>query len=413
MTKTHNAHPLLAAVSRWLVPPLALLALLAGYRMILVVAAPAEESLAPARNEPRQVAPLDREDRVCSDEQLAAVLQRVKPPLDPMNTNHIVHALRLWGAEADFGDPAVPSGRMLRDYFLDDRMFQRLAGGATPPLFFHGPDGIDVRGYDDRAAFQTTSSYHTDDLLATLAEVGTPLDATMHLRDGEARVADLLRAAMRRYYADRMEYEWTILSYARYLHPHPPWRNKYGEKIDVEMMVEELLDKPPEAGPCDGLHRLEALVILYRLDEEPKALSRRARARMLAYMQAVSRRLVQAQSVEGYWTSGWSQDPSKAQDSKSKAGPTLHDKLLVTGHHLEWLALAPQEAQPPRETIVRAGQWLAQTLLEMDARQLETAYGPYSHAARALCLWKGVEPIKAWRGDPKVQGPKSKVAASR
>jgi hypothetical protein len=89
--------------------------------------------------------------------------------------------------------------------------------------------------------------------------------------------------------------------------------------------------------------------------------------------------------------------------------PTLHNQLLVTGHHLEWLALAPDEVQPPRETIVRAGQWLARTLIEMDQQELTATYGPYSHAARALCLWRSKEPFAAW----KAGNPKSEIRSTK
>jgi hypothetical protein len=75
----------------------------------------------------------------------------------------------------------------------------------------------------------------------------------------------------------------------------------------------------------------------------------------------------------------------------------LHDRLLVTGHQLEWLALAPEEVQPPRQTVIRAAQWLARTLVEMDQKELVDSYGPYTHAARALCLWRSVEPAAAWK----------------
>ena len=78
----------------------------------------------------------------------------------------------------------------------------------------------------------------------------------------------------------------------------------------------------------------------------------------------------------------------------------LHDKLLVTGHQLEWLALAPDEVQPPRETVIRAAQWLARTLTEMDQKDLVDAYGPYTHAARALCLWRSADPNTLWNKAP-------------
>jgi hypothetical protein len=48
-------------------------------------------------------------------------------------------------------------------------------------------------------------------------------------------------------------------------------------------------------------------------------------------------------------------------------------------------------------------------LLELDPKQLHDAYGPYSHAARALCLWKGVEPLEAWGKRAEVREQKSEV----
>ena len=389
---------MLQNISRVVLPPIIVVLALAAYRLIFGFASPPADERALPRHEPWPVTAAAREDRVCSDEQLAQVLDRVKPPRDGLTTNHLVHALRLWGPDADFGDPAVPSGRIMLSYLLDDRVFQQLAGSQSPPLWFRGEDGIDVRSYDDSASFQTTSSYHADDVLATLAESGVSLDAPLQLRSGEARVADLLKCSLRRFYVDRHEYEWSIIAYARYAHPLTPWRNKFGERIDAEALVKELTDKPAEIGPCDGLHRLEALAVWHRIDEQSPALPPRAKQRMLAYMKQVSHRLVRTQSVEGYWASGWSRSESKAQNPNSKVAElSLHDRLLVTGHHLEWLALAPEEVQPPRETIVRAGQWLTRTLLELDDKQLHDAYGPYSHAARALCLWKGIEPRHAWK----------------
>jgi hypothetical protein len=152
---------------------------------------------------------------------------------------------------------------------------------------------------------------------------------------------------------------------------------------------------PPHLGPCNGLHRLEALVVLCRADEEFHALGPRTKRQMLVYMKRATSALVESQATDGYWTRQWPQGASAPTPAKD-GGPSLYDKLLVTGHHLEWLALAPEEVQPPRETVIRAAQWLARSLVEMDEKDLLEAYGPYSHAARALCLWRGVEPFEFW-----------------
>lgn len=392
---------MLARLSRATLPLIILLAALLMYRVLVIRPAP---PLVFARKEPVAIAPRYADMRVVTDDQLAAVLARVQPPRGPAHTNNYLHALRLWGPAATFDDPQVPSGATLRAYFLDDAVFRRLAGQKTPPLIYRDAHGLAVRSYDESATHRETSSFHTDDLVATLAEIGTPLDTELKLRDGTARVSDLLASGLAGYHRSRLEYEWTAIAYARYVFPQPQWRNKYGERIDVEGLVDELLGHPPDMGPCNGLHRLEALVVLYRADEQFHALRPKTKLRMLHYMQAAAQRLVAAQFDEGYWTRQWPAGagarqlagPSRGGPSAAAAptAPTLHDKLLVTGHHLEWLALAPEGVQPPRETIVRAAQWLVRTLLEMDERDLKEAYGPYTHAARALCLWRGKE---AWQ----------------
>ena len=409
---------MLQRVSRLVLPPLLVIAALAVYRISLAIAGgsrPDQRITAPSLA-PRRIAPTRNEPAVVTDEQLWQVLDRVKPTRDPVNTNNFVHALRLWGASADFGDPRIPTGRQMRDYLLDDGVFQQFAGSQAPPLFTRGPAGVEARPYEISGAHRATSSYHLDDLLATLAETGVPLDTPMQLRDGQAQVSELLDDSLRRFYLQRQEFEWSMICYIRYLFPTPEWRNKYGEKINLAGIVDDLVNHPLEKGPCDGLHRLEAAVLLLRADEQTPALPPQLRKYLKAYLKRTSDLLVQAQARDGYWSIGWSRgvspeqiaksatesagpadQPAATVDRKLSPAPKLHDKLLVTGHHLEWLALAPDDLQPPREAVVRAGQWLARTLLEMDGKQLHEAYGPYSHAARALCLWRSREPFEFWR----------------
>ena len=90
------------------------------------------------------------------------------------------------------------------------------------------------RSFDDSLLDRTTSSYHTDDLLATLAETGTPLDTPIQLRGDEASVRELAESALRDFNLARHEYEWTAIAYARYVFPQKRWKNKYGETISVD-----------------------------------------------------------------------------------------------------------------------------------------------------------------------------------
>ena len=117
---------MLAPISRLMLPPLIVVAALVVYRFVVI--GPQQPAIVLTRNDPVTIGPRYSDPRVVTDEQLAAVLSRVKAPASPVNTNNFVHALRLWGPKADFGDPQIPSGRELQDYLLDDAIFRRFAG---------------------------------------------------------------------------------------------------------------------------------------------------------------------------------------------------------------------------------------------------------------------------------------------
>lgn len=387
-------HPTSSAAKtllRWSLPVM-LLALACGvYRATR--AASSVDSLSTLPTKPHLVAPRYDVPQVATNEQLAAVLRRMEPPASPVNTNVLVHALRLWGPKTEFSDPQVPDGPTMLEYFLDDATFRRLAGEGTPPLFRQTEQGVTVRAWREDSTHRHTGAVHVDDLLATLAESGVSLDTPLKLRDGEATVGDLLRGAMRRFHQEQDEYEWTAISYARYLFPAGRWENQYGQPIDIDLLITELLEQPLANGVCGGTHRLEALAVLARIDDQLKTLSRRSRRRIVQHLGAVSALLIETQHLDGYWSPSWTTGSAPTSNSDG----TLYERILLTGHHLEWLALAPPEVQPPREVLARAGQWLVRAMLEADAEDLREHYGPFTHAARALCLWRGKEPAQVWK----------------
>jgi hypothetical protein len=375
----------------WAVPPAILFALCLLYRAT-ALPPPVAPSVLLKRDTPAVIAPRYNDPRVATDEQLARALDRLKPPAGAPNTNHMIHALRLWGPHADFGDARFLSGPAMLAYLTDDRTFQRLAGEAAAPLLVMEKSGrIGVRAWTADHPAAATASVHADDLLATLGECGLPLTAPIVTRTGVGTVRDLLLGALGRYHLNQLEFEWTAISFARYACPARWWINDYGQRIDIDNLLRLLIDLPLRDGVCAGTHRLEALVVLLAADERARALSDRQRRRIVAHLSEVSGLLMSTQSPAGYWRREW-QRPATAN-----ATTPLADRILATGHHLEWLALAPEAAQPSRECIVRAAQWLARAMIEVDQATLAAEYGPFSHAARALCLWRSQEPFQAWR----------------
>ncbi|MEQ8789777.1 MAG: hypothetical protein RIC55_26015 [Pirellulaceae bacterium] len=338
------------------------------------------------RRTPLVVKPLYNEPTVVTDEQLATVLEKLEPRLrsEQPKINHADHALRLWGVEAKFDAPESLSGEELRELLLDHRRFAKMWLGEARPLLIRDAGGVRVRTQEGAA-----TASHVDHTLACLAEAGTPLDYVVHTADGQATLRDLLMRSLKVFALDQVEYEWSSLAYTLYLPPTTRWYTTDGQEITFDRLAERLMREPLSRGVCAGNHRLHALVMMLRVDQQQRILSDDARRRIVAHLQDATRRLVENQHRDGYWDVDWPTQPAGDERVNAQGADQLSKRILATGHALEWWALAPAETHPPRETLVRAGQWLVRTINELDDKQVGDYYTFLTHAGRALALWRG------------------------
>jgi hypothetical protein len=117
---------------------------------------------------------------------------------------------------------------------------------------------------------------------------------------------------------------------------------------------------------------------------------------VVAYLHDVTRRLIASQHAEGYWSANWpgeEDDGPQAEFAQSPMGP-LADRILATGHALEWWAFAPPEVLPPLEVRIRAAGWLVKTIDDLTPEQVNRFYTFLTHAGRALTLWRGHFPAE-------------------
>ncbi len=355
----------------------------------------APRNLPEPATEPLRIRPLYDEPAVISDEQLVRVLEKLKPRLRGSHPkiNHVDHALRFWGIEAVFDDPECLSGIEMRELLLDHRRFAQAWGPKTKPFLIP-----DVRG---RIAMRTREGYatasHVDHSLAGLAEVGTPLDYPVITPRGEMPLRGALEDSLRKFSLNQVEYEWSLLAYLHYMPHVKRWYTSEGQEMTWERLADRVMRQRLAQGVCFGNHRLHALALLLRVDETQGLLSPEARQRVVAHLQDATRRLVKNQHEDGYWEGDW---PGEEADGPQPAGYTspmgpLADRILATGHALEWWAFAPPEVLPPLETRVRAGGWLVKTIDELSPAQVKRFYTFLSHAGRALALWRGRFPAEA------------------
>ena len=139
---------------------------------------------------------------------------------------------------------------------------------------------------------------------------------------------------------------------------------------------------------------MHALVVFLRVDDQTPILSLQTRARIVSYLRDVTARLVRTQHADGFWGGTWPTARPESSQPQDREGERLSDRILVTGHAMEWWSLAPEELHPPRPVLAGAGQWLVRTIDELSDDQVDQYFTYLSNACRALALWRSRNPAE-------------------
>lgn len=363
-----------------------------------------DRALPEPRNEPLRIGPLYDIPQIVTDEQLAQVLVRLRPRfrVPQPKINFVDHALRCWGVEATFDDPDCLSGEEMRRLLTDHARFVEAWGQRTPPLLIDTEQG----GVRVRVQEGQYSSSHHDHVLGCLAETGTPLDYPLRSPSHQTTVRAMFEQSLRDFSLNQAEYEWSAMVFALYMPHVKRWRTQEGQEITYDRLAERIMRQELPLGVCLANHRMHTLVVFLRIDEQQPLLSPAMRQQVTAYLQHVTQLLVRNQHPDGYWTHTWPGYDLSSERSSQAYENRLSNWILATGHPMEWLALAPEAVLPPREVLVRAGQWLVRTIIEMPEKDVQEGYGFLSHAVHALALWRKRDPAH-------VPLPKSQLPLAR
>ncbi len=387
-----------------------------GLQMVVIAAAvawgarlltrlEAERALPALRAEPLAVGPLYDDPRVISDAELRRLLARLPlagargAPAAPIA--QVDHSLRLWGRRPPFDDPEqLPSWEMQRR-LLDHQHFSLVYRGAQAPLLLDDRDadsgdaGVRVRvGVDD------ASASHVDHTLATLGEIGMPLSSPVRTALRETTLRSLLEGSLRSFSLHQAEVEWSALAYALYLPPAKRWLSSEGEEVSFDRLAERLMRARAGAGACSANHRLHALVTFLRVDDqmaeagEGGILAPGARRRIVDFLADTTAAFVRHQHAQGFWNFDWPSAARAALEPTERDGDRLSDRIIATGHVLEWWALAPEELQPPRSVVHAAARWLIDVIDRLAPAEIQRYNSFLSHAGRALALWRAKLPAE-------------------
>ncbi len=345
------------------------------------------------RTEPLRVTPLyDRPDLV-SDENLAAVLEQLHPRFarEHLRPNYIEHALRTWGIDATFRDPQCMSGAEMAEFLTNNGRFLASWERGTPPLLEELPTGVAIRWGTTSGS---SASVHHDHWLASLTEAGIHLDHPIYGvgRDGHT-IDDVLQESLRDFHLDEREVEWSAMAFGYWIVPTREWIGDGGRHYSFDLLVDRLVRGDCQLGVCSGTHRLYSLMVLIRLDDDYDILTDEAREIAWSHLEDMRDRISASQWEDGRWPSNWPDGAAAAEDHIDEE---LFKQVIATGHHLEWLAIAPQELHPSEEHIQKAIDWCIATTLSKTHAEIEASYTFYSHIASALSLWRHTRPAEFW-----------------
>lgn len=341
---------------------------------------------------PRQTAlrlePLyDFPDMITDDDMLTAAIKIAPrfgtPKLRP---NFLEHALRIWGVGSTFPNTEMTSGAEMFEFLSHHSRFAAGWGKETAPLLMPGPLGATLRVVGTGGLHGDSASRHHDHTLACLSEAGVALDSEFEAPNGKITTMEqAVRQAIDDFRVDERETEWSAMLFALWLPPRTSWLNGEGREVSFDLLAKRLLRGPNIIGVCNGTHRLYTLNLLLRINATTPILSPAVRDEVHSHLKDIVKIITESQHPDGYWTELWHAGEAALP---SAPGADLYRKILVTGHQLEWLAFATPELQPPHDSVVRAGRWLAKTMREVSPQMILTYYTFSTHAASSLALWR-------------------------
>lgn len=351
----------------------------------------AAETVIVPRDRALIIEPLYDDPEIVSDEELAQVLAQIVPRFSrkQLKPNHVEHALRTWWLKAKFTDPTVMSGEQMKDYLVDHGQYLASWGDEVEPLLQERSDGVAIRW-----GKETGASVHHDHWLACLTEAGMTLQEPIFTPSHRNRTAnDVLQEAIRDFRLDEVETEWSSLAFGLWLAPQKSWRNRYGRELSFDLMVDRLIRGDKKLGVCAGTHRVYSLMALVRLDDEYHILSSTGRQAAWSHLEKVRDLIAVSQFPDGHWPTNW---PDGADAVSRPIDDEMYKTVIATGHHLEWLAIAPPELHPPRDRILKAARWVIRTTVAQTPTEIGQRYTFFSHVGNALALWRKTHPADFW-----------------
>lgn len=250
---------------------------------------------------------------------------------------------------------------------------------------------------------QYVAEGHPNQFLAALTGAGVPLSHSIEMENGDRHtLADALEHVKRNLRPSQIrvdppktghedhELGWSIGLLADAVGTDAKWTNKWGEDVSLDALVEIAIQRPIGWGSCGGTHELYGLVRALRAHRAVHTELSGVWERLARYLDDAKARARASQHSDGSFDYEWHVSPP----SEPATNNGLNRQVHITGHMLEWLALAasPEEIDAPY--LKQAYEFLegcrfADVALGAGQRAKdEVSYGPLTHAVHAMRLYR-------------------------
>lgn len=224
---------------------------------------------------------------------------------------------------------------------------------------------------------------HPGQVLSALAECQVPLDTTLG-PGAQIRLADLVDNCAKSFRFDD-EIEWRAVALAIYRPSPIRWTTNDGDEVSFDQITRALLQQTrshnSEAASCWSTHAYYALAMLYQVDRQmPLWKDLSLQDAVVSTLSNASTRLETTLHPDGSWDEYWS------LPGISRGVLSTENRLLVTGHHLEWQVVTPAELRASDAVLLSAGEFILRETEKMSVEKRHEKICACSHGLRALLL---------------------------
>jgi hypothetical protein len=348
----------------------------------------AKQSMPQLRHEP------SLEGRIIGPRESEAITNVCSFGPDIQDVPSHLHLIRLWMSPAARSAKNATEARRLISVLLDTKRFQEEY--RTPfPFLVRTRYGArfaekDLFARSEEGQFRES---HVGLTLSVLGEIGVSADAPIQTEQGPNNLQDVVNDLVANFSPD-MEQDWPTVALAFYLPRAREWRNKFGEEFSFDGQVEKLASRPLGKGSsCAGTHTLYTLAALLNVDAQVQILSNGSRLKARQVLETARTCLEQSQLPSGSWDVTWA-DGAAERRLYAEWSWNRTREVLVTGHHLDWMTIVPEELRVRPANLERAVEFVARQTSACDRAMFSRNVCPFTHGPRAIALlvWQQERP---------------------